>query len=118
MAWRSSASRPPLRRSRRCRDPLEQLLRSEQLHPGGGELDGEREAVETLDELVDRRGVSDVGANRLRALEEQRHCVGLDHWREIELDLAGDPQGLAARREDPERGCGCEQLGNAPRGVG
>src|SRR4029079_16690058 len=86
------------------------------LHPGCGELDCEGEAIETLDELVDRGGVSDVGANRLRALEEQRHCVSLDHWREIDLDLARAPQRLPTRREDPECGCGCEQLGDRPGG--
>ena len=99
------------------RDPLEQLLRAEQLHAGGGELDREREAVETLDQLVDGGRVADVGADRLRALEEQRHGVGLDHRRQVELDLAGNPQRLAARREDPERGRGGEQLGDRPGGV-
>ena len=52
-------------------DPLEQLLRAEQLHPRGGELDRERKAVEAADQLVDGGGVTDVGADRLRALEEQ-----------------------------------------------
>ena len=52
-------------------DPLEQLLRAEQLDPRGGELDREREPVEAADQLVDGRRVADVGADRLRALEEQ-----------------------------------------------
>ena len=84
-------------------DPLEQLLRAEQLDPRGGELDREREAVEAADQLVDGGRVTDVGADRLRALEEQRDGVGLDHRRQVELDLAGDPQRLPARRDDPER---------------
>ena len=58
------------------------------------------------------------GADRLRALEEQRDGVGLDHRRQVELDLAGDPQRLAARRDDPEGGRGREQLGDRPGRIG
>ena len=36
-------------------DPLEQLLGAEELDPGSGELDREREAVEAADQLVDGR---------------------------------------------------------------
>ena len=48
----------------------------------------------------------------------KRDGVGLVHRRQVELDLAGDPQRLAARRDDPERGRGGEQLGDRPGGVG
>ena len=41
-------------------DPLEELLRPEQLDPGGGELDRERETVEAADQLVDGGRVTDV----------------------------------------------------------
>ena len=99
-------------------DPLEQLLRAEQLDPRGGELDREREPVEAADQLVDGGRVTDVGADCLRALEEQRDGVGLDHRRQVELDLAGDPQRLPARRDDPERGRGREQLGDRPGRIG
>ena len=57
------------------------------------------------------------GADGLRAFEEQRDGVGLDHRRQIELDLARDSQRLAARREDSQRGGGREQLGDRPGGV-
>ena len=36
-------------------DPLEELLRAEELDPCGGELDRERKTVETTDQLVDSR---------------------------------------------------------------
>ena len=99
-------------------DPLEQLLGAEQLDPRGGELDRERETVEAADQLVHGRRVTDVGADCLRALEEQRDGVGLDHGRQVELDLAGYPQRLAARRDDPEGGRGREQLGDRPGRIG
>ena len=41
-------------------DPLEELLRAEQLDPRGGELDRERQTVEAADQLAHGRRVTDV----------------------------------------------------------
>ena len=85
-------------------EAIEQRLGREQLRPGGGELERQRQAVEPVAELHDgvRRG--DVGPHRLRAFAEQRHRLVAHERREVELGLALDPQRLAARGEQSQAG--------------
>src|SRR4051794_30058815 len=96
------------------RDSLEQLLRAEELDACRGELDCEREAVETADQLVHRVRVTDVGTDSLRPLDEQRDSVTLVHRRQVELGLARYPQRLTARRHDPKRRGSSKQPGERP----
>ena len=51
VACRASASRPPLKRSSRSAEPLEDLLGRERFRPGGGELERKRHVVEPAAEL-------------------------------------------------------------------
>ena len=99
-------------------EPVEERLGREQLRPGGGELERERQAVEPFAELHDGVRGGDVGPHGLRALAEERHGLVADERREVELGLALDPQRLAARREQPQSGDGGDELGERTGGVG
>jgi hypothetical protein len=71
VCWRGSASRPPLRRSRRWERRSKICAGGERLRARGGEFDSERKVVEPSAELGDLvRGLE------LRALGEQRHGLG------------------------------------------
>ena len=54
VCWRGSASRPPLSRSSRCDEPLEDLLGESTLVARRGQLDRERQVVQAAAELGDR----------------------------------------------------------------
>ena len=54
----------------------------------------------------------------MSALEEQPHGVRLTHREEIELDLTHDAKRLPARRENPKRRSGSEQLGKRASRIG
>src|SRR3954471_291882 len=95
-------------------DSIEQLLWAEELHPRRGQLDCEREAIETADQLVHRVRVTDVRTDSLRPLDEQRDSVTLVHRRQVELGFARYPQRLTARRHDPKRRGTSKQLGERP----
>ena len=117
VAWRSSASRVPLSRSRLSLEPLEERLGREELRARGGELEREREAVEPRAELGDRRVGLEVGTHGVRALDEERDGLGFGERRQVELDFALDAKRLATRREHPKRGRGRRELRERARGV-
>ena len=98
-------------------EPVEESLGREQLRPGGGELERERQAVEPFAELHDGVRGGDVRPHGLRALAEERHGLVADERREVELGLTLDPQRLAARREQPQGGHGGDELGQRTGGV-
>ena len=113
----------------------EQRLRRQQLDPGRGELDRERQPVEPDAELRDRRRVlvrhGEARRDRARSLEEERHRLvpgerlerrqrGRIRQRERrnrEGVLRGDAQRRAARHEHLYAGRGIEQVADRPRGV-
>src|SRR6202795_2888445 len=82
----------------------EDLSGGEGLRSRGGEPDGERERAETGAELRD--GLRWL---QLRALAEERDGFRLGEWWDRVLDLAGDAQELAARREKSEVGAALEK---------
>ncbi|GAA3070458.1 hypothetical protein GCM10010485_05020 [Streptosporangium carneum] len=81
---------------------------------GGGELDGQRKAVETTADLLDRRpGLGGRGPSpRGGLLGEQAGGLRQRQGREAAGHLAGNAEGLPARGEHSERGVGVEQRGN------
>ena len=86
------------------REALEDLSRRERLGARGGELDGERQLVESDAELGDLLARLEAGA-----LTEQRHGLGRGERRHRVLDFALDAQELAARHEHVQIGAGAEQ---------
>ncbi len=64
-----------------------------------------------MNQLPHGSGVCDLGPDGLRALEEERDRVSLVHRLQVEFGLATHMQRLAARREDVQRRCRGEQLG-------
>ena len=86
------------------REALEDLSRRERLGARGGELDGERQLVESDAELGDLLARLEAGA-----LTEQRHGLGRGERRHRVLDFALDAQELAARHEHVQIGTGAEQ---------
>ncbi|MGY4299652.1 hypothetical protein ACVWXN_007747 [Bradyrhizobium sp. i1.4.4] len=105
------------------------LLQSVGLDPAGGELDRQRHAVELAADPCDDRGI-DVIERDLRAAghgtfeEELKRGIGLrgsrgqpgivrrngERRQPVDL-LALDTQGLAARGEDMDMGCGVKDFG-------
>lgn len=104
-------------------------FRLKQLDAGGGELDRERQAVQTSADLPHRAGVlgaqTEIRPRRLRALHEERnrreHAQGIAvdgvaaqmgnrerHHRE--LVLAGEAQHRPARDQHLQRGAGLQQI--------
>ena len=86
------------------REALEDLSRRERLGARGGELNGERQLVESDAELGDLLARLEAGA-----LTEQRHGLGRGERRHRVLDFALDAQELAARHEHVQIGTGAEQ---------
>ena len=102
---RRQIRRPADEEVERRAQPLEQRLRREQPHSGGGELDRQREAVELLADGGDR-GLVPGGEREARRHDagpvgEQPHGSVQCERRHGELVLALQVQGLAARDEDP-----------------
>src|SRR5207248_7591606 len=84
-------------------EPLEKLLRRQQLRSCSRELEREREAIQALAQLGDGLGGVNLWTDGPRPLAEKRHRLVLDEGRKIELDLALDAQCLPARRKEPQR---------------
>ena len=96
----------------------DELREPEHVHPGGGELDRQRQPVHPPDDLRRERdglGVRlEPGPCRPRTLEEEldgrraERCDGNAHF-------AGDVERLAARRQDPHPGTLREERRRDPR---
>ena len=84
-------------------EPLQQLRRGKQLHARGGELDRERQVVETRADLRDDGAVAvqdEVGPDRARPLGEELDRGVARKRRHGVLLLAREPEGYPARREN------------------
>ena len=121
-------------------EPLDDLLEGEDADAGGGELDGERDAVEPPADLRDevdvvvgerKGGACDGGAfdeeahgfklgealEGVRAGGDLAPVIGQGERRERPCGLAGDAERLAAAGEDAQVGRGAEEgLGEAGAG--
>ena len=104
VCWRGSASRPPLRRSSRCSEAVEDLRWRQRPCPRRSELDCQRHLVEPAAEVARS---SAVGSIPDRSAEE-RDCLPLGQWRYLVLDLAAYAQQLPGGDEQ-------DQVRAAPR---
>ena len=113
VCWRGSASRPPLSRSSRCRQPLEDLRRREHARPRGGELDASGRSS--------RRGrapsTASSGSSRERARRRARPPRGRASGGTGYSTSPCDAQQLPARDEQAQVRAGAEQRGELGRGL-
>ena len=110
----------------RAASPRSSPSRPRAFEPDRRQLEGERDAVDMGADAQDRGGVRGVDGEALldgaRPLHEQGHgvrpeeglrrrisIVGQRQRRHVDHDLAGDPEGLPARGEDPHVGTGAQQ---------
>jgi hypothetical protein len=98
--------RPPAEQREPVGETLRDLLRREGPQPRRGELERERQAVETLAQLRDRREglvVQLEVAARSRPFHEEMRRVGVGQRRDLETDSPGTPSGsrLVASRRTP-----------------
>ena len=98
-------------------ESLEQRLRSEELGPGGRELDRERKAVQAPADRGHGLVGRDLAADRARALDEQCRGVGRRQWIEGVLVLAREVERASTRREDAQPGCAREERSDGRRCV-
>ncbi|WP_247445737.1 hypothetical protein [Bradyrhizobium sp. 197] len=115
-------------------EELDHRSRAVYAHMGGGELDGERDAVEPAAKVADIRGIRirqrELAASRSRALDEEFHgSIGegvrgrqngplrrARQRRETVCEFAFDAQQLPARGQDVQlRRCLVEPLGKRRR---
>ena len=98
-------------------EPGEQLAGRQDLHPGRGQLDRERQAVEPPADLGQPAVVGrEPRQHGLRALPEELDRRSLGQRPQRKLALAGDPQRLAARRQDAEVRACAQQPGDLAGG--
>ena len=93
-------------------DAREQVAGRHQLAPAGGELDGERQPVELLDE---RGELVLTPRSALGALLEQRACRRRVERPELLAMLPGDSEGFSRRHEEAERRARLETDGDQRR---
>ena len=99
------------------REALEDLVGRERLDARGGELERERQVVETAADLRDRLVALEVGLDRLRARQEEADTlVGRERRHLVHL-LRVHAQRLPARHEQIEVRTRGEQPGNVSRSV-
>ena len=91
-------------------EPLQDLGRRERLHPGGGELERERQLVEPAADRCHRVAVLEAGIDGPRAGEEEADPFLRRERRHGVLLLAGQVKRLPARDQQLEAGAGAEQL--------
>ncbi len=113
-------------------DPVEDLAGGHHRDPGGGELECERDAVEMVAELRNRRrvvrGDGEARSRRCGALREDAHGVGVGDLHRVarrvrhrerperDGDFAVHAQRLATRDEHPHAGTRLERVGRELRG--
>jgi len=107
--------------SRQQRQPplqtFEHGCRREHLDACRCELEGKRQAVEPAAELVDVLVGSHGRFDRVSTFPKENRRIDLWQWCDLELDLASDPERLAARHEQPETRTGSEQPGELGRAL-
>ena len=96
---------------------LEDRGRREDLRAGGGQLDREGHLVEGSAESLHGVVGFGIGLRETRACDEELDRVGLGERPHLELDLAADPETLAARREDRNVRTCLDEIGERGRRV-
>ena len=136
VCWRAGRSRPPpVRTSQAALQTRQQRGRRKHLDPGRGELDGERQSIQTTADRGDRRGVlrrqGKRFLHRLRACDEELDRGGFRHRfvgdllarvrqperRHHVLVFPGEAKSGPARDQDPDVGGSAEQIGHERGGV-
>ncbi len=101
-------------------EPAQEGSGWENLCPGRGELDGERQPVEALADLGDDRlrllVQLEVRAHGAGALDEEKHSLRAGERRHRILALGRDPQGPPARHQHLEPLARAEEDGEDLRG--
>jgi hypothetical protein len=97
---------------------LEKRLRREKLRPSGSELQCEGELIEARAQLAHRGAFMNVGAYGLGPLAEELDSLVFGERWQVELMLALDAEGLAARDEEAQRRGGGGDLRQRAGGVG
>ena len=91
-------------------EPAGQLAGGHGTDPGGRQLDGERQANQPPADLSEPAALAvNIGQDAFSTLPEELYGGYLSEGLEGKLALLGDPQRLAARRDDPEVRGGPEQ---------
>ena len=96
-------------------DSLEQSIRAEERCPGCGELERERQLVETVAELTDRVVDVELDSGRARPLDEEVLTLVRGERRNGPACLTLDLNALAAGDEEPESRAGSQQAGEVVR---
>ncbi len=91
------------------RKPLEQRLGCEKACARGGQLEGEREAVEALAERRDDPAGLELRVDGAGARDEEGDGVVRGEGRKVEPSLGCDLDRLAARHQQAERGRGVDE---------
>jgi hypothetical protein len=95
-------------------------LGGQQLDPGGRQLDGQRQPVQSGADVGHcrciRRGDDKVRLGCCGALGEQRDSVAARQWGDVVLLLPRDVQGLSAGHDHLQPGTGDQQAGDERRG--
>ncbi len=99
-------------------EPLQELLGREHAHARGRKLEGQRQVLEPCTEFGDRARRCEVRLGGHRTGQEQGAAVfGLQLRHRVGL-LAGQPQQLAARDQQPQVRAGGQELGELGRDIG
>ena len=115
VACLGSPSRRPRSRSRRLPTRSSSPSGAEERCPGGGELERERQLVETVAELADRVVDIELDAGGARPLDEEGLALVRGERRNGPACLATDLEPLAAGDEEPESRAGSQQGGEVVR---
>jgi hypothetical protein len=97
--------------------PQQQRRQREHLDTRGGQLDRQRQAVETPADLGDLAVRSEVRADGSRPLQEERYGFALSQRVDRDLPLSVDVERLAARDEHGEPRARTNRLGYLRGGI-
>ena len=90
-------------------EALQERLRAEKLRACSGELDRERQAVETATDRLDSRIGHEVFPDPAGSFQEERHRIVRRQWLEWVLTLREDPQRRSASHDHPQPVSGSEE---------
>ena len=87
----------------------QQRTKRQYVHPRCGKLEGEREAVETAADRIDRLVLDERGIDSTSSLDEEGDRIGGAQRLHREALFSGQAEWLAAGDEDVDRGARGEQ---------
>ena len=103
-------------------ETVEDLAGGEHVHARGGQLDGQRDAVEAPADVLDDSAVRvarvELPVPRAGPVDEQLHALSRHHGRDAEHDLAGNAERLLAGGHHLQAAAGLQQEGDELRARG